>query len=474
MTCPVYNNCGGCDYCSVSYAEQLLCKENKVRKLLTDSCEVFPIVGAENPYNYRNKVHLAFGLGKNGHEVLCGRYSVGSHKVTENFNCLIEDKEAQVIIAEIKSLAIKFRIPIYDEKRRTGILRRVLVRVAKATGEYMLVLVSANREFPGKKNFIKEILKRFPEIKTVVLNINSRTDSMILGDKSYVEFGRGFITDELCGLKFRISDKSFYQINHDQTERLYWQATDFAAIKPGERVLDAYCGIGTIGMTVAASNPKVQVQGVELNRTAVTDAEINKKINNLNNISFVCKDATEYMLNAASKGNHYDVVILDPPRSGTTPEFIKACKAASPERIVYVSCNPETLARDLSLFSQSGYFPQKAVPYDLFPMTEHVETVVLLSKLSSAPKLEVKISMSELDLTEAEAKATYDEIQEYVKEQTGLHVTHLNIAQIKRKHGIIERANYNLPKSENSRQPNCPPEKEKAIVAALKHFKMID
>ncbi len=470
--CPVFNQCGGCDYCSVPYTEQLLCKEEKVSKLLKGICKTESIIGCDNPFNYRNKVHAAFSSSRRT-GVKCGRYQAGTHKIVENYDCLIEDFEAQKIIKDVKDIAVRFKVQIYDEDRRYGNLRKVLVRIAVKTQEYMLVLVVARNEFPGKKNFIKEIRKIHPEITTIILNVNSRTDSMILGDKSYVEYGSGYITDELLNLKFRISDKSFYQINHTQTEKLYSKAIELADIHDKDKVLDAYCGIGTIGMTVAKSNPKAHVTGVELNKTAINDAIKNKKLNSLSNVDFICADATEYMMNSESHGTKFDIVILDPPRAGTTPEFIRACKTLSPKRIVYVSCNPVTLANDLKQFIKVGYKPEIAVPVDMFPMTEHVETVCLLTKLNVNEHIYIDLEMSELDITSAEKKASYEQIKSYVLEHTGLKVSHLNIAQIKRKHGIIERDCYNLPKSENSRQPNCTVEKEKAIVDALKYFKMI-
>ena len=247
----------------------------------------------------------------------------------------------------------------------------------------MLVIISAEKEFPGKRNFIKAIIKEHPEIVTVIFNINQRSDSMILGDKSYVEYGPGYLLDELCGLKFKISDKSFYQINHDQTELLYGKAIEYADIKEGQKVLDCYCGIGTIGMSIAKAVPSALVTGVELNKAACSDATTNKKLNGLKNIRIEQGDATEYMVNSSFKGNHFDVIILDPPRSGTTPEFIAACKKANPSRIVYVSCDPHTLARDLKIFEKEGYKAEEATPVDMFSFTKHCESVCLLSKVNT-------------------------------------------------------------------------------------------
>lgn len=468
-TCAFAKKCGGCAYINKDYETSLASKQKEVSALLGNFCKVEDIIGADDPYYYRNKVHAAY-TRQNG-KIIYGTYEEGSHRIISNDDCLIENRKAAEILKTISKLLNSFKIRIYDERKGTGLYRRTLIRRSEETSETMVVLVVANPVFPGKKDFVKALCKAHPEITSIVINVNNRRDSMILGPKSMTVYGKGYITDKLLGNIFRISPTAFFQINHEQTEKLYSTAIELCDFQGNEKVLDAYCGTGSIGICFAS---KVKsVVGVEINRESIACAKENAKCNNVTNIDFIGVDCTLYMEKNKDKVS-YDVIVLDPPRAGTTPEFIKAASSLGPSRICYVSCNPVTLKRDLLLFEKEGYKAQKIIPVDLFPWTEHVETVVLLSKLSSAPKLEVKISMSELDLTEAEAKATYDEIQDYVKQQTGLHVTHLNIAQIKRKHGIIERANYNLPKSENSRQPNCPPEKEKAIVAALKHFKMID
>lgn len=381
MSCPVSKICGGCEYIDISYEEQLKRKQKLCNDLLSSICKVNPIIGAEDPYHYRNKVHGAFSSSKSG--LKCGRYQEKTHKIIECFDCDIEDIGAQKIIEDVKLIASKSKIRIYDEVNRTGTLRRVLVRCSKSSGKYMLVLVSAVAEFPGKRNFIKAITSKHKEIVTVIFNVNSRNDSMILGDKSYVEYGPGFLYDELCGLKFKISDKSFYQINHDQTELLYGKAIEYADIKEGQKVLDCYCGIGTIGMSVAKAVPSSLVTGVELNKAACSDATTNKKLNDLRNVRIEQGDATEYMVNSSLRGNHFDVIILDPPRSGTTPEFIEACRKANPNKIVYVSCDPNTLARDLKIFDKNGYKAIEATPVDMFPFTKHCESVCLLSKVNT-------------------------------------------------------------------------------------------
>lgn len=383
--CPVSKTCGGCAYASVSYEEQLKKKEKMVRDLLSGLCEVRPIVGAKDPLYYRNKVHWAFG--HMGTHLIAGRYAEGSHRIIENDRCLLEDSECAKILSDIRELVIKFKIRSYDERTRQGLLRRVLLRKGMATGEIMVVLVLSSPVLPGKKGFIKSLLEKHPSVKTVLININTRTDSMILGEKTICEFGRGFIYDEILGVRFKISPESFYQINHDQTEKLYSLAIEAAALKSGEKLLDAYCGIGTIGLCAAASVEGVLLTGVELNRAAVSDARDNAKINGEKNSAsakarFIAADATKFMTEAAAKNEKYDVVFLDPPRAGTTPEFISACEKLAPKRIVYVSCDPTTLARDLKEFQKHGYKPEYAVPVDMFPFTEHVETVVRLAKIS--------------------------------------------------------------------------------------------
>ncbi|MBR5417990.1 MAG: 23S rRNA (uracil(1939)-C(5))-methyltransferase RlmD [Clostridiales bacterium] len=379
--CPVSKTCGGCIYASVSYPEQLKKKEKFVKDLLSSSCEVRPIVGAKDPLFYRNKVHWAFG--HIGTHLIAGRYAEGSHKIIENDSCLLEDPECAKILSDIRDLAVQFKIRSYDERTRQGLLRRVLLRKGLATGEVMVVLVLASPVLPGKKGFIKKLLEKHPSIKTLLININTRSDSMILGEKTICEFGRGFIWDELLGVRFKISPESFYQINHDQTEKLYSLALEAARLKPGEKILDAYCGIGTIGLCAAKKAEGVKLTGVELNRAAVSDARENAKANGMEKARFIAGDATEFMIEEAAKKSAFDVVFLDPPRSGTTPEFIAACGKLSPSRIVYVSCDPTTLARDLKEFKKHGYKAEYAVPVDMFPLTEHVENVVLLNHLDS-------------------------------------------------------------------------------------------
>ena len=343
------------------------------------------------------------------------------------------------------------------------------------TGQVMVVLVTAQPVLPGAKNFVKALLteaeKQSVTITTIVQNVNDRKTSVVLGDMEKVLYGKGFILDTLCGKTYAISPRSFYQINHTQTEVLYGLAVDAAHLTGKEVVLDAYCGIGTIGLT-AADHAK-QVVGVELNRDAVHDAIGNAKHNGVKNARFFAADATQWIGEAAAAGERADVIFMDPPREGSTPQFIESVARMAPKRVVYVSCNPVTLARDLELLTRKGYKVESSTPVDMFPHSEHIETVCVLSKLDVYQKITVNLKMDELDVTAAETKATYEEIREYVKEHTGLNVSDLYIAQVKRKCGIKERQNYNKPKAENPKQLKCPPEKEKAIREALKYFKMI-
>ena len=343
------------------------------------------------------------------------------------------------------------------------------------TGQVMVVLVTAQPVLPGAKNFVKALLteaeKQSVTITTIVQNVNDRKTSVVLGDMEKVLYGKGFILDELCGKTYALSPRSFYQINHTQTEVLYGLAVDAAHLTGKEVVLDAYCGIGTIGLT-AADHAK-QVVGVEVNREAVHDAIGNAKHNGVKNARFFAADATRWIGEAAAAGERADVIFMDPPREGSTPQFIESVARMAPKRVVYVSCNPVTLARDLELLTRKGYKVESSTPVDMFPHSEHVETVCALSKLDVYQKNTVDLKMDELDVTAAETKATYEEIREYVKEHTGLNVSDLYIAQVKQKCGIKERQNYNKPKAENPKRLKCPAEKERAIREALKYFKMI-
>ncbi len=468
--CPVAKKCGGCNFIDKPYEEQLQLKEKRLRELMKPFCKVESILPMEEPIHYRNKVHAVFGEDRK-HNMISGIYESGSHRIVPVDSCLIENEKADAIIVSIRELAKSFKIRAYNEDTGYGLLRHVLIRTGHITGQIMVVMVLASPILPSKNNFVKALRKIHPEITTIVVNVNNRHTSMVLGEKEQVIYGKGYIEDVLCGKTFRISPKSFYQVNPVQTEKLYGKALEFADLQGTETVLDAYCGTGTIGMI--ASEKAEKVIGVELNADAVRDARINAKYNNIKNIQFYQNDAGKFLVEMAAQQAKLDVLLMDPPRTGSDEAFLSSVLKISPKKIVYVSCNPETLARDLKYLTKHGYKAEKCVGVDMFPFTEHVETVVLLSQQKPDDVIEVEIELDELDLTTAESKATYKEIQEYVLKEYGLKVSNLYISQVKRKCGIEVGENYNLPKSEDSRQPQCPEEKEKAIRDALEHFGMI-
>lgn len=373
LSCPVMNKCGGCQIQHYSYEKQLEEKQKFVNTLLDKFCNVENIIGMENPYFYRNKVHAVFDTGKKGN-VISGVYEAGSHKVVKVDSCLIEDQRADNIIVTIRGMLKSFKIKTYNEDTGAGLLRHVLIRTGHKSNEIMVVLVLASHIFPSKNNFIKALLKIHPEITTIVMNVNNKKTSMVLGEREQVLYGKGYIEDTLCDKVFRISPKSFYQINPVQTEILYSKAIEFASLKGNETIIDAYCGIGTIG--IIASDHVKKVIGVELNRDAVKDAITNAKRNKANNIYFYNQDAGEFMNKMASEKQSADVVFLDPPRSGSTEQFLDAMISLNPEKVVYISCNPVTLERDLSYLVKRGYEAKKAIPVDMFPGTEHVEVIV--------------------------------------------------------------------------------------------------
>ncbi len=375
--CAHYRQCGGCQLQRLPYPEQLRLKQRRAEELLGAFAPVSPILGMNEPFHYRNKVHAAFALDSR-RRVVSGIYQPNSHAVVPVDRCLIEDETADAVIRDIRSMLRSFDIRVFDERNGTGWLRHVLVRRAFATGQLMVVLVAVNPIFKLQKPFIKALLERRPEITTVVLNVNDRFGPVVLGTREKVLYGSGTIEDILCGCRFRISPRSFYQINPVQTEVLYRTAVRYAALTGTETVLDAYCGIGTIG--IAASAGARQVIGVELNRDAVRDAIANARMNGLKNCWFTAGDAGEYMRQMAEDGVRPDVVFLDPPRAGSDEQFLGSLLKAAPERVVYVSCNPETLARDLRFLVSGGYRVGAVQPVDMFPFTEHVETVVLLTK----------------------------------------------------------------------------------------------
>ena len=377
--CPYAKKCGGCDYQGMEYKEQLSRKQSYMRKLMEPFGKINPIIGMEDPYHYRHKVQAAFSCDRRGH-IVAGVYEKNSHDIVDVDRCQIEDETADAIIREIKNMMRSFHIRAYDEDSGYGLLRHVLVRKGYHSGQIMVVLVLVSPILPSKNNFVKALKKKFPQISTVVINVNDRKTSMVLGQRNIVVYGKGYIEDELCGCTFRISPTSFYQVNPQQTEKLYKKAISCAKLTGKETVIDAYCGTGTIGLIASSSAKKVI--GVEVNREAIRDAISNAKRNQVHNVTFYNEDAGEFMVKMAEKGESADVVIMDPPRTGSDEAFLSSVVRLGPKKVVYVSCGPETLARDLKYLTHHGYRMKECTPYDLFPFTQHVENVVLLTKKS--------------------------------------------------------------------------------------------
>lgn len=376
--CPVYNKCGGCQLLHLPYRKQLEQKQAMLEELLSGLCPLKPIIGMKDPFHYRNKVHAVFDHDKKGN-VFSGVYKEGTHIVIPVDKCMIEDEKADEIIGTIRAMLPSFKLLVYDEDTGYGFMRHVLVRRGFATGEIMVVLVTASPIFPSKGNFVKALREKHPEITTIIQNVNDRVTNMVLGSKETVLYGKGYIEDILCGYRFRISPRSFYQVNPVQAEVLYKKVLELTKLTGKETVLDAYCGVGTIGISI--SRYAGQVIGVELNEDAVKDAVQNAKQNEVTNVQFYCNDAGRFITDMAAKGDKVDVVIMDPPRSGSSKEFIDAVALMGPERVVYVSCGPETLERDLRLFKERGYRAVEGWPVDMFAETKHVETAVLLSHI---------------------------------------------------------------------------------------------
>lgn len=376
--CPLYKKCGGCQLQNMTYEEQLSFKQAKTIKHIGRFGHVEEIIGMREPYHYRNKVQAAFGMTRGG-KIISGVYQSSSHRIVCVDNCRLEDRKADKIIVTVRKLMSDFRMMPYNEDTKRGFLRHVLVKRGFSTGEIMVVLVTATPVFKNKNDFIRQLLTIHPEITTIVQNINPMHTSMVLGERETVLYGNGYITDILCGCRFRISAKSFYQINPVQTEKLYNTAIEFAALTGKETVIDAYCGIGTIGIVAAAKAERVI--GVELNSDAVRDAITNAKINKKKNIRFYNADAGEFMVDCSKEGEKVDVVFMDPPRAGSDLAFLSSVVTLNPEKVVYVSCNVETQARDLTYLTKHGYKVRKIQPVDMFPHTNHVECVCLLSKV---------------------------------------------------------------------------------------------
>ena len=480
--CPVARPCGGCQLQMLDYAEQLRFKEKKIAQNLQriggmTEIPMEPIVGMESPFRYRNKAQFPIGQDKNG-KLITGFYAGRTHQIMENRNCYLGVEQNEEILNRILAWMEENSVSAYQEETGKGLVRHVLIRFGFTTKEIMVCLVVNGKKLPAEKKLIQS-LTELEGMTSITLSVNRERTNVIMGKEIRCLWGQEFITDYIGKVKYQISPLSFYQVNPVQTEKLYSLALEYAGLTGEETVWDLYCGIGTISLFLAQKAKKVY--GVEIVPEAIADAKNNAKINGIENAEFFVGKSEEvlpeyyekYAKEHPGEHAHADVIVVDPPRKGCEENLLRTMADMQPDRIVYVSCDSATLARDLKILQELGYEVKKVRGVDQFPMTCHVETVCLLSKLQSKEHIEIEVKMDELDLTSAESKATYEEIKAYVLEHTGLKVSHLYIAQVKQKYGIIERENYNKPKSENAKQPQCPPEKEEAITEALKHFGMI-
>jgi 23S rRNA (uracil-5-)-methyltransferase rumA len=467
--CPYFPRCGGCTYRHMDYAEELALKRRRVQDNLAriggSEVEVEEILGAAETRRYRNKAQ--YPVSPDGR---VGFYRARTHEVIDTRECLLVKPEADAAAEAVRQYMRDFRAAGYDERTRRGLLRHVYVR-SNTRGECLICLLVNGKRLPHEAELVERLRRACPKAVGIVLGENTRRDNVILGERYRTLWGADRLEDVLCGRVFRLSVPSFYQVNREQAERLYAKAIEYTQLTGEETVLDLYCGAGTI--TLALAPHAKRVLGAEIVPEAIDDARENAARSGVENAEFFCGDASDVAKKLAQENLRPDVITVDPPRKGLAEDVVESIARMQPERVVYVSCDSATMARDVKRFATLGYRAVRACAVDLFPRADHVETVCLLSKLNAKQHIEVDIHMDELDLTDAEKKATYSEIKEYVLEHTGLKVSSLYIAQVKQKCGIIERENYNKPKSDDAKQPQCPPDKEKAIKEALKHFGMI-
>ena len=485
--CPMARRCGGCQIQEMKYGAQLAFKEGKVRGNLERIGEVptelldkvmQPIVGMEEPFHYRNKAQFPIGTDKEGH-IITGFYAGRTHSIIPNTDCALGVAVNQKILEIIMHFMENNHISAYDEEKHKGLVRHVLIRYGFKTDEIMVCLVINGEKLPHAEKLVDKLCK-IPGMTSITISVNKAKTNVIMGNEIKLLWGQTYITDYIGNVKYQISPLSFYQVNPVQTEKLYGLALDYADLNGNETVWDLYCGIGTISLFLA-QNAK-QVYGVEIVPQAIDDARNNAKINDITNAEFYVGKAEEvlpeyyreYQESHGGETAHADVIVVDPPRKGCEESLLQTIVDMQPEKVVYVSCDSATLARDVKFLRENGYELKKITPVDQFPNTVHVETVVLLSKGEvDSKKIRVEFSLEDMDMSEFQDGATYTQIKDYVLEHSGLKVSNLYISQIKRKCGIEVGKNYNLPKSEDSRQPLCPPEKEKAIREAFKYFGMI-
>ncbi len=470
--CEVYSRCGGCVFRHINYTAECEMKKQRVIDAFArlGHIEITPeeIIKSGRENRYRNKAQYPVRL-ENG-KLSIGFFAQNSHRVIDCDDCMLQPKEFGKIVSAFRKWIEKNNISVYNEETHKGLLRHIYIRKAFETNQVMVCAVINGHNLPKKDDLIVSLLRCTDNIASITVNENTNDSNVILGKKCYTLWGSDYIEDVLCGIKVRISPLSFYQINRDQAEKLYYKAAEYAELTENDTLLDLYCGAGTIGLSMAK---KVKnLIGVEIIPEAIEDAKINAEINGIDNAEFICGDAPEAAKILADRGIKPDVIIVDPPRKGCAPELLDTIDRMNPDRLVYISCDPATLARDCAILKEKGYKVQKVTPVDMFPKTSHVETVVLLSQRRPDTHIDIKLDLSELDITAAETKATYQEIKDYVFEKHGLKVSTLYISQVKAKCGIIERENYNKGK-EGHRVPQCPKEKEDAIMDALRHFRMI-
>jgi 23S rRNA (uracil1939-C5)-methyltransferase len=467
--CPYFPRCGGCTYRHIRYEEELRLKRQRVQDNLSriggSDVTVEEILGARDTLRYRNKAQ--YPVSKDG---AVGFYRARTHEVIECEHCLLVKPVADAAAEALREYMQSCRVAGYDEKTGRGLVRHLYIR-SNAAGESLVCVLVNGDKLPKEDRLVTLLRDACPKCTGIVLGTNTKKGNVILGDRYRTLWGSDRLEDTLCGKTFRLSVPSFYQVNRVQAERLYAKAIEFAGLTGQETVLDLYCGAGTI--TLALSDHAKKVLGAEIVPEAIDDARENAARNGVKNAEFFCGDASDVAKKLARENLRPDVITVDPPRKGLAADVVESIAEMQPGRVVYVSCDSATMARDVKRLADLGYTAQRACAVDMFPRADHVETVCLLSKLNAKQHIEVDIHMDELDLTDAEKKATYSEIKEYVLEHTGLKVSSLYIAQVKQKCGIIERENYNKPKSDDAKQPQCPPDKEKAIKEALKHFGMI-
>ena len=467
--CPRYPRCGGCQLRHMTYAEELRFKRQKVQDALQRiggwTGRVEKIHGAEAPDRYRNKIQFPVADGPR-----VGFFRARSHEVIDAEDCLLQPLAATRLREAFKLWMERYQVPAYDERVHGGLIRHFYVRVNQR-GQSLCAVIANGTDLPHQEELVQALRRAEPDLAGVVLSVNQEKTNVILGKTHRCLWGRDYLEDTLCGLTFRLSVPSFYQVNREQAEVLYGRALAFAGLTGRETVLDLYCGIGTITLVMARQAGRAI--GAEVIPAAVEDAKANAARNGVTNAEFLCADAAQAAQTLADRGLRPDVICVDPPRKGLAPAVIDAIVQMAPQRLVYVSCDPATLARDVKRMEEQGYVLQRAEAVDLFPRTAHVKTVVLLSQQKPDDTIEIDLDLGELDATAAETKATYEEIKAYVWEKHHLKVSSLYISQIKRKCGLEVGQNYNLSKSENPKVPKCPPEKEAAIMDALKHFQMI-